>query len=349
VIRGAGVAVALLCASVLEAQEGSLFLGGSRARYADSLEGTAVFAAGRLSVGRGLSAGELDAAFSAFIDGGWALQTAGQGTLLWRTRGPYVGVAGSAVLNAYQDGTPSGSLAGGPLVALAVGSSFLSLGLAGGALRRVDSTWSPIGSVAARWQWTAGRTVSVDAGLTLTGADTNRLADLSLGLALRAAPVRISTLAGTRIGDVSDGPWGSVEVVWQAAPLLSIEGSAGRFPGDLVGFAHGLYAQGGVRLATGGVGRPLPPPVIVTPIGGGRVRIALRYGRAATAVAITGDWNGWTPVPLRRERHWWIAELSLPRGVHHFALVADGTWTLPDGVRGIPDELGGRVAQLIVR
>ena len=53
-IRGVAVAAALLSAGVVEAQEASILLGGSRARYADSLDGTAGFAAGRLSAGRGL-------------------------------------------------------------------------------------------------------------------------------------------------------------------------------------------------------------------------------------------------------------------------------------------------------
>lgn len=350
-IRGVGVAT-LLCAGILEAQEGSLFLGASRARYADSLDGTAAFAAGRLTAGRGLRAGELDGAFSAFTSGGWALQVAGQATVLWRaerTRGPFLGFAGGATLNAYQGGTPSGSLAGGPLVALAAGSSYLSLGVAGGAVRRVDSTWSRLGSLSARWQWAPTRALSADAGVTLTGSDTNRLADVSLGLRTGGAPVRISAIAGTRIGDLADGPWGSLELVWQATSVVSIEASAGRFPQDLAGFAHGLYAQAGVRLATRGAGGLPPPTLTVTPFGNDRVRVALRYRRPATALAISGDWNGWTAIPLRREGGWWIVELPLTRGVYHYALVADGTWTLPDGVRGIADELGGQVAQLIVR
>lgn len=350
-IRGVGIAVTLLGASVLEAQEGSLFVGASRARYADSLDGTAVFAAGQLSAGRGLKAGEMEVALSAFVDGGWALQTTGQATVLWGTRpaqGPYLGFAAGGVLNAYQGGTPSGSLAGGPLVAFVAGAFYLSLGAAAGALRSVDSVWSATGNVSTRWEWRADPVLSVDAGVTLTGADTNRLADLSVGLRIRTTPVRISTVAGTRMGDLADGPWGSVEVVWQTTPAVSLEGSAGRFPRDLVGFAHGLYAQAGVRVATGGRTGPPPPPVMVTPLDGGRVRIALRYRRAATTIAITGDWNGWTTIPLRREREWWIAEVTLPRGVYHYALVADGVWTLPDGVPGIPDDFGGRVAPLIV-
>jgi hypothetical protein len=352
VIRGVGVAAALLCASVLEAQEGSLFVGGSRARYADSLDGTAAFAAGRLRAGHGLKAADLDAAFSAFTSGGWALQLTGQTTVLWRagrSRGPYVGFAGGAALNAYQGGTPSGSFAAGLLVAVAAGSSYLSLGAAGGTVRRVDSTWSPLRSISARWQWAPAGVLSVDAGVTYTGSDTNRLADASLGFRTRAGAVRAAAVAGTRIGDLADGPWGSLELVWQTTPVVSIEASAGRFPQDLAGFSHGLYAQAGVRLATRGAGGPALPPLTVTPLDGGRVRVALRYRRPAATLAITGDWNGWTEVPLRHERGWWIVELVLPRGVHHFALVADGNWTLPDGVRGIADEFGGQVAQLIVQ
>jgi len=351
VIRGVGVAT-LLCASVLEAQEASLFLGGSRARYADSLDGTAAFAAVRLTSGRGLRAGELDAAFSAFTSGGWALQVAGQTTILWRTQrrhGPYLGFTGGAALNAYQGGTPSGSIAAGPLVALAAGPTYLSLGTVGGAVRRVDSTWSPLASLSARWQWQPARALSADAALTLTGSDTNRLADMSLGLRFGGqVPVRISAVAGTRIGDLADGPWGSLEVVWQATSVVSIEASAGRFPEDLAGFAHGLYAQAGVRVATRGATGLAPPALTVTPLDSNRVRVALRYRKTAHALAISGDWNGWTAVPLRREGGRWIVELPLARGVYQYALVADGEWTLPDGVRGIADGFGGQVAQLIV-
>jgi hypothetical protein len=352
VTRGVGVGLALLCASLLEAQEGSVVVGGSRSRFGDSLAGTAVFAAGRLSVDRGLSAGEFAAAFSAFVDGGWALQVSGQATALWRARragGLYLGFAGGGALNAYDGGTPSGVVAGGPLAALTVGPATVSLGAAGGTLRRVDSTWAPMVSASARWQWASGRGLAVDAGATLTATDSNRLADFSAGLRLQASSLRLALAAGTRVGDLSDGAWGSVDLAWQLTPVVTLEASAGRFARDLVGFAHGLYVQGGVRVTTPVIGRSRHRPVLVTPLGDGRVRIALRYGHAATSLAIVGDWNGWTPVPLRREREWWIAELTVPRGIHHYAIIADGVWTLPDGVTRIADEFGGQVAPLIVR
>jgi hypothetical protein len=352
VIRGAAVAAALLCTGVVEAQEASILLGGSRAHYADSLDGTAGFVAGRISAGRGRQAGELDAAFSAYTDGGWALQVSGQSTLLWRAgrgRGPYLGLAGGGVLNLYEGGTPSGSFAIGPLVAVAAGRSFLSLGAVGGVLRRVDSTWSRLGSGAIRWQWVPPGVLSLDAGVTLTGADTNRLADLSLGLRVRSTPVQLTGVAGTRVGDLADGAWGSLEVVWHATPLVSLEAVAGRFPRDLAGFSEGFYAQAGLRFGTRRALGPAPPPLIVTAIGAGRVRVAVRYRRAVVALAITGSWNGWTEIPLRRDSGWWVTELPIGPGVYRYALVADGVWRLPDGVKGVPDEFGGEVAQLIVR
>jgi hypothetical protein len=80
-----------------------------------------------------------------------------------------------------------------------------------------------------------------------------------------------------------------------------------------------------------------------------RVRVTLRYDRAATRLALAGDFSEWEPVPLIEVGDGeWTAELSIEPGVHHFALIADGVWTLPDGVSGIDDGFGGKVGVLVV-
>jgi hypothetical protein len=70
----------------------------------------------------------------------------------------------------------------------------------------------------------------------------------------------------------------------------------------------------------------------------------------AREVAVAGDWNGWTPVPLARvgpDR--WELAARIPRGAHHFILIINGaTWQIPDGVPSVADGMGGRVAVLTV-
>ena len=73
------------------------------------------------------------------------------------------------------------------------------------------------------------------------------------------------------------------------------------------------------------------------------------YPKPVRALAIAGDFSAWEPVPMRRTGSGvWSVELDLPAGLHQYSLVADGQWTLPDGVAAIDDGFGGAVAVLIV-
>jgi hypothetical protein len=71
---------------------------------------------------------------------------------------------------------------------------------------------------------------------------------------------------------------------------------------------------------------------------------------AARSVAIAGNWNAWTPKPLRGlGDDIWEATLQLAPGVYYFNLVVDGDeWVVPGGVATVPDGMGGVMAVLNV-
>jgi hypothetical protein len=333
----------------LRAQEASVLLGATHARYADSLAGSGGFGAARFVLGHRLRALRTDLSYSAFTTGGWALQAGGQATLLGG-RGPFFGVALGGSINTYSDGAPNGSVAGGPLVAIRVGPSLGSIGAAVGASRRIDSTWIGLGSVAMRWQSGLTSETTIDLGVTGTAADTLRFVDLALGLHWTHGPLTTAGVAGVRVGDLADGMWATVDMNWHPVDPVGVEFAAGRYPRDIVGFAQGWYVQGGVRLYAINGPRRRAMPVEIRRVDARTVVVTVHVRRAIETLAIAGDWNGWTPVPMRhRQNDEWSVRLPLDAGVYQYALTSDGHWLLPDGVVGADDGFGGRVGTLVIR
>ena len=354
--RPAAIAALVVFPGLLRAQEASVFLGAAHARYADSLSGTAAFAAVRLGTDTRLRAARLEASYSRFANGAWALQAGGQTTALWSVAPSgriWAGIAAGAGLSDFVGGSASGTAAGGPLVVWRVRSSYLSAGATGGVVRRIDSIWHGLASGSLRWQWAPGGPLRVDLGVSGTVADTQRFADLSTALRFSATTAQALLVLGARAGDLADGLWGSVELDWSPVPILRFETAAGRYPRDLTGFTDGFFAQAGVRVYARGTGRATaarrPAALVVEPGDGGLVRVRVRLGPAVAEAAIVGDWNAWNPVPLRREGREWVADLQLAPGLYRYAIVADGVWILPDGVAGMDDGFGGKVGMLVVR
>ncbi|MEX2473249.1 MAG: glycogen-binding domain-containing protein, partial [Gemmatimonadota bacterium] len=64
-----------------------------------------------------------------------------------------------------------------------------------------------------------------------------------------------------------------------------------------------------------------------------------------------GDWNDWTPEPLRQDAEGrWTLPAGLSPGIYRFNLRVDGMrWIVPDGVPVADDGFGGEVGILIVR
>lgn len=352
--RGLAVGALLACAPSLAAQDASVLLGGSHARYADSLEGTAGLLGIRLGVGRGLRAAQVDAALARFTAGGWAIQASGHGSALWPAgRGRVsLGFAAGASLNHVGGGSVTGTGAGGPMLALHASRTQLTAGAAAGTYRSLDGAWRGIGSGALRGHWAPHPQVLL--GLAGTGilADTLRFTDLSAQVRLEHGPLRVGAVGGARVGDLADGAWGSADLSVELWRRLVIEASAGRYPPDVTGFTDGLYAQVGIRVFALRTPAPirLPRPAVeVRRLDAARVRVEVRCRTAATELAIAGDWNGWTPTPMRRAGDSrWVADLEVGPGAWGYALIADGEWVLPDGVPGVDDGFGGRVARLMV-
>jgi hypothetical protein len=342
--------VLLAVAPPLGAQDLSATLGASRVRYADTLDGTAAASGVRIAFGHGLRAAVLDGAVSWFDDGGWAVQVAGQGSLLWRIGGrSALGVALGGSVNQYEGGTPSGTAAAGPLFTWQGGRTQAVIGASAGAFRTVDSTWAALVSGSLQSHWTPSAGVSLGGGVVGSLADTLRFADFTLQLRFASYRVQAGLLGGVRAGDLSDGPWGSVDFAWDAVGPVTFEAAAGRYPRDITGFTDGLYAQAGVRVFAVRASRPVSPPVRVHRLDGRRVRLELRYRCAGDTLHIAGDWNGWVPVALEhRGGDRWSLELDLMPGAYGFALRDGERWVLPRGMRGVDDGFGGVVGTLLV-
>jgi hypothetical protein len=346
------VACALLAGALpLGAQDISATLGVSRVRYADSLDGTAGAVGARLAVGRGLRAATLDGAFSRFDDSGWAVQVSGQGSLLWPVaRAVSLGLAAGAAVNQYEGGTPSGTAAAGPLLAVRTGRVQTVVGASLGAYRTIDSVRAGLASGALHSYWFPAAGVSVGGGVVGSLADTLRFADLTLHLRFATYRVRAGVLGGVRAGDLSDRPWGSLDLAWDVIGPVTFEAAAGRYPQDITGFTDGLYAQAGLRVYALHASRPPPRPAVrVRRIAHQRVRVELRHHGTGDTLYIAGDWNGWSPVPLEHQGgDRWRVELALAPGAYAFALRDGERWVLPRDMRGVDDGFGGVVGTLLV-
>jgi len=346
------VACALLAGALpLGAQDMSVSLGAARVRYADSLDGTSGAVGARLGFGHGMRAALLDGAFSQFDDGGWAVQAASRGSLLWPV-GPArsLGIAFGAALNQFEGGTPSGTAAAGPLFSWQTGRVETVLGASGGAFRTIDSVWAGLANGSLQSHWFPARGVSVGGGVAGSLADTLRFADFTLQLRVATSRLRAGLLGGVRAGDLADGAWGSVDFAWDVIGPITFEAAAGRYPEDITGFTDGLYAQAGVRIHALGPTRPLPrSPVTVRRLDDRRVRLELRHRTTGDTLRIAGDWNGWIPMPLTRQgRDRWTLDLEVAPGAYAFALLDGEQWVLPRGMTGVDDGFGGAVATLLV-
>jgi hypothetical protein len=140
---------------------------------------------------------------------------------------------------------------------------------------------------------------------------------------------------------------------------MSLEASAGGYPRDLAGYAHGSFANLGlrIRLSSPAPAAGLVPPngiattrVLVEPLGHTTTRVTIAIPDAS-APAIVGSWNDWSPTPLIRAADGrWSAVLPIGAGVFRFAVVVDGgRWIVPDGVTKLPDDFDGEVGILVVR
>lgn len=156
----------------------------------------------------------------------------------------------------------------------------------------------------------------------------------------------------------------SASLQYFLTPSVALETSGGNYLRDpFQGLPRAGYLTAGVRMfaarrtlaSTPAPAAPVPDaaaalqPLVAQHRGGDTVVVRFRMPDAH-AVAIAGNWNAWTPAPLRDAGNdIWEAALLLPPGTYYFNLVVDGTeWVVPGGVATIPDGMGGFIAVLNV-
>ena len=167
--------------------------------------------------------------------------------------------------------------------------------------------------------------------------------DIEATAAARLGVVTLAASAGRRKFPTSPGrAMYQAQARLQAMPWLAVEIAGGRSAATIEGYIAGDYVTGGLRIAR-------PPastrgPLIERTTTGARVTFVMR-GRE---VAIAGEWNSWTPVPLANVGGQWVAQLELPPGAHKFMLIVDGENVVPAGVPRLPDGFGGEVGLLVL-
>ena len=150
----------------------------------------------------------------------------------------------------------------------------------------------------------------------------------------------------------------SVAVLYYLNPSLALEASGGSYLADpYQGLPRAGFASGGIRIFTSPrplkTAAPASPKPILQPLiaqhRGDTLVVRFRMPQAR-AVSIAGNWNAWTPAPLRSVgEDVWQATLRLAPGVYYFNLVVDGgEWVVPGGVATVPDGMGGLMAVLNV-
>ncbi len=330
-------------------------VGGSHARYADSVDGTAGLIAARFQLLSRSAIGIVEGSFSQFTTGEWATQFNGHGSaMLPLTPHLGLGVLGNGRLNNFEGGVRSGIGTLGPRMGVAVGNTFATVNALIGGVRDVDEVSSEVVTASIQVESLLGQFV-LQASVNGARADTIEYADFVAGVRFASPRVALSLSGGVRAGDLENDPWAQLRVQYTPTWNLTLEGAVGRYPQDLIGFTDGLFATIGARVRIVGVASarpgPTPTPLIADRRENGRVRIVIPYSDASQQLAIAGEWNEWTPLPLARNANGeWFVAVDLEPGLYTFGLLVDGvTWAVPDGIASVPDEFGGTVALLLVR
>jgi hypothetical protein len=343
-----------LAAAPLAAQEANLWLGGTYAHYADSVDGWAGSVGGRLGARSNTLWGNLDGYLSRFTSGPWVVDVQGGfGALgIWSRR-----LAGGARAQGYsyyvEDGDWSGAGSVAPILVTSLGRWITSAEIGVGGVRRLDGTSDLTLSGALRATRVLGRW-SVDFLVGgLSAADT-AFADATFSAEYRTRALGIGALVGARAGDLNDDPvWLQGFLEWWMAPPLLLEARAGTYPEDITGFASGFFARLGIRVGMVQPSRPPQPEAapgpLIEPLADGGARVVFVVPDATT-VEIAGEWNAWTPTRLTQlGGSRWEAVLSLGSGAYRFSLILDGDeWIVPEGVPTLPDDFGSESGMLLI-
>src|ERR1051325_7195219 len=218
-----------------------------------------------------------------------------------------------------------------------------------GAFRLRARTWRPL-------QQGAQLSLSAEATRFLGSWYTDLVGGVTLDRARTVGSVWIS---GRLSGVYGSTGAASASLQYFVSPNVAIEASGGNYLRDpFQGLPRAGFVAGGVRVfaarraaavRTGAEpsARPALQPLVAEHRGPDTVVVRFKM---PGAVAIAGNWNGWTPAQLQSVApDIWEAALQLAPGTYYFNLVVDGTeWVVPAGVAVIPDGMGGMLAILNV-
>jgi hypothetical protein len=179
--------------------------------------------------------------------------------------------------------------------------------------------------------------------------------DVGSGLVARSGRLEARLSASARVSRAYGSKGAALaSAELRLSPRVSLEAVGGNvLPDPYQGLPPSGFVTAGVRvrlpLRTGSPDALVQSRSFRVSRRGDEIVIRLRRS-GARDVAVAGDWNGWTAVPLVRiGRDQWELPTAIPRGSHHFVMIIDGApWQIPDGVPSVADGMGGRVAVLTV-
>ena len=230
------------------------------------------------------------------------------------------------------------------------------IGAGGVAAKNSRDTGAVTGVLPTAGLW--GRTGSVRATLSYlhTAVEGERFPEGNAVLSLSEGALDVSLYGGFRtfpFEGLDAETWVGGSAAFWVGGGTAVVVSGGQYSSDILqGLPGGDFISVGIRL-TSRRDRPIPLR-IETPIVYTRETVR-EHGITITVpdadrVEIAGDFNGWTPEPLRRGGDGaWILPADLEPGVYRFNVRVDGVrWVVPDGVPQVDDGFGDAVGLLII-
>ena len=304
---------------------------------------------------------------ASLLEGGvWAGQARAD---LWaaiahRTRGFRPAVSATLAGSTRSDGAAAGS-ASGVLETIWTGAGEHGEGGAGVGIGAITGAIEDVPGVTAlrlrgRGWWTPARspaqlTLTIEGNRFVSAWYTDVVGGVNYDRERVVASVWVSGRFSATYG--SSGA-GSAIFQYYVTSAIALEASGGTYLADpYQGLPRADFLAAGVRLfssrralrtAATAPSQPVLQPLIAQRRGD---TLVVRFRMpAARSVAVAGNWNAWTPSPLRDVGDdIWEATLQLQPGVYYFNLVVDGNdWVVPGGVATVPDGMGGVMAVLNV-
>lgn len=214
--------------------------------------------------------------------------------------------------------------------------------------------WGVLPNAGAWWQ---GAHVRGTATYLYARIDGEAYPEADLSLTVSRGPLDVSIYAGAREWPYDPGAfdevWAGGTAAFWVSRKAALTVAGGKYPADVMqGVPGGRFLSVGLRVTPRRI-RPIPlsaiAPIVFTSDEASRGGIGFDID-GASSVEIAGDWNGWQPEPMSRDRSGrWLVPAGLQPGVYRFNLRLDGaTWYVPDGVPTVDDGFGGTVGVLIV-